>query len=469
MANERIAGGTHGRDGIVQIGYLHGDNVSHSWHYSLDMARDLDREQKLDVIAPKVLNIPCGSGVLITPMRNYMARLFLDGTPHEWLLICDTDMGFESDGIHKLLASADPVERPIVGGLCFAVVTAGYDGMGGWRQAIVPTMYKIGDVEDTGHKSFCYYGPYERDAVLRVAATGTAFLLVHRSVLESLRERHGDNWFSQMRDSAGDTVGEDLSFCMRAGAAGYKTFVNTGVRTSHHKRVWVTEADYLAVAGLEVGDLEAPYPGLPVAIDLEASCKALAANEHERDGMLKFADDLDRYRKIIETTKPQVIIETGTYTGASALWLADQPGVETVITIDVENTEHVSDLGTVFVHWLDGDASDPVIVQHVSRLLIGRRTMVVLDSDHSAEHVTKEIERYGPMVTPGCYLVVEDTIFGYASSRLVDQHFPAGLAGTPLDAVATLLDGNPEWSRDVAIERTSPISSNPAGWWVRNG
>jgi len=458
-----------GRNGIVQIGYLHGDTVSHSWHHSLDLARKFDRDQQLDVIAPDVLSVPCGSGVLITPMRNYMAKLFLDGTPHEWLLICDTDMGFEPDAIHKLLASAlaDP-DRPIVGGLCFAVMTAGYDGMGGWRQAIVPTMYRLGVVAGTDRKSFCYYGPYERDAMVQVHGTGTAFLLVHRSVLETLREKHGDNWFSQVRDDVGDTIGEDITFCLRAGAAGYKIFVNTAVRTSHHKRVWVTEDDYLAVSGLLESDLEAPYPALPVAIDLEASCRALANDEHNRNGMLKFEQDLERYKQIIAATKPDLIIETGTHTGESARWFARESGAA-VITIDVTNP-HNQDDGIVYVR---GNSIDPDIIEIVKSLIENldsdSRVMVILDSDHSADHVTKEIELYGPLVTPGCYLVVEDTIFGYASQRLIDQHFPAGLKGTPLDAVATLLDGNPKWSRDVAIERTSPISSNPAGWWIKNG
>lgn len=452
-------------NGIVQIGYLHGESVSHSWHDSYRRVMDFDRDNDLGVIAPKPLNIPCGSGVLITPMRNYMARLFLDGTPHEWLLMTDTDMGFESDAVHRLLASADPAERPIVGGLCFAVVTAGYDGMGGWRQSIVPTMYKIGEEEGTGRKSFCHYGPYERNAVVRVAATGAAFLLMHRSVLEAVRAAHGDHWFSQFIDGMGDTLGEDMAFCMRAGALGFKTFVNTGVRTSHHKRVWVTEDDYLAVSGLQVGDLEQPYPDLPLAIDVEASCRALALNEHDHDGMLKFADDLKRYEQIIAATKPDLIIETGTHTGESARWLARESGAD-VVTVDVNNPGNQEDC----VGYMRGDSVDSRVIEHMRNIVEDHQNvMVILDSDHSAEHVAAEIEAYGPLVTPGCYLVVEDTIFGYGSQRLLDQHFPGGLAGTPLDAVAALLHNSAQWSRDMAIERLSPISSNPAGYWIKNG
>jgi cephalosporin hydroxylase len=298
---------------------------------------------------------------------------------------------------------------------------------------------------------------------------------VHRSVLETLREKHGDNWFSQVRDDVGDTIGEDITFCLRAGAAGYKIFVNTAVRTSHHKRVWVTEDDYLAVSGLLESDLEVPYPALPVAIDLEASCRALANDEHNRNGMLKFEQDLERYRQIIEATKPDLIIETGTHTGESARWFADH-GID-VITIDINSPitrtgstlEHVGDRKINFVRADSVASSTLTWVREKIGHREAERVMVVLDSDHSADHVTKEIELYGPLVAPGCYLVVEDTIFGYASQRLIGLHFPAGLKGTPLDAVATLLDGNPKWSRDVAIERTSPISSNPAGWWIKNG
>jgi cephalosporin hydroxylase len=107
------------------------------------------------------------------------------------------------------------------------------------------------------------------------------------------------------------------------------------------------------------------------------------------------------------------------------------------------------------------------VAADVRELVRGRRCMVILDSDHSAPHVTTEIGLYGPLVSPGCYLVVEDGLFAYAPQQLRQQHFPDGLDGSPLDAVAELLVDNPDWSRDIAIERAHPVSSNPAGYWVR--
>lgn len=445
--------------GTVQIAYLHNEHVSHSWVESMRgmLEHDLDHGR---VLARKPLNMRCGVA-MVPHVRNGTARLFLDKTPHEWLLFIDTDMGFAPDAAHRLLAAADPVKRPVVGALCFASMVSGHDGMGGWRRTIVPTMYKMGTTED-GLPSFCYFGDYEDDTVTPVAATGGAFLLIHRGALEKLRAEHGDHWFDMMYDQVGDIVGEDISFCGRLLKAGIIPVVHTGVKTTHHKDGHLSEEDYEAQRALTVR-----IPNLPVHIDIAQSLASLAANAHVRDdGMLKLEQDLDRYRAVIDATKPEVIVETGTRTGASALWFAKQPGMQRVITVDISQDAltHMTD----DVAYVVGDSADPETVEHVREVVAGRRCMVVLDSDHSGSHVAREIELYGPLVSPGCYLVVEDTIFGYAPAQLRAAHIP-GQDGSPLDAVAELLDGQPGWSRDIAIERLSPISHHPAGWWTRHG
>jgi cephalosporin hydroxylase len=450
-------------DGIVQVAYLHNEHVSHSWVESMRRMRKHDRAAGRR-IAEDPLNLRCGAG-MVAQTRNYGARLFLDKTAHEWLLWIDTDMGFEADAVHRLLDAADAAERPVVGALCFAFMESAYDGMGGWRRTIVPTMYKLGTTVDTGQASFCYYGEYPDDTVVQVAATGGAFLLIHRSVLEKVRAEHGDHWFDQLYDHAGDVIGEDIAFCGRVLNAGVIPVVHTGVKTTHHKEVWLSEGDYMLQQAVTVEEV---HPELPPHIDLGATFATLVTNAHDQAGMLKLPADLDRYAQIIEATRPEVIVETGTRTGASARWFAER-GVK-VITVDVATAaDLVEDLREDGVIALIGDSANPEIAARVARIVAGRRCMVSLDSDHSGRHVAAEIGLYGPLVSPGCYLVVEDGIFGHAPQQLRDKHFPAGLDGSPLDAIAEHLHDNPAWSRDIAIERMSPTSHHPAGWWVRNG
>ena len=228
-------------DGVVQVAYLHDEHVSHSWVASMRalLDYDLDHGRRIE---RKPLNIRCRHQ--IAHNRNFAARLFLDKTDHEWLWFVDTDMGFEPDAVHRLLEVADPVSHPVVGGLCFALMETEYDGMGGHRFTIVPTMYRIGTT-DTGEASFCYYGDYVDNEVTEVAATGGAFLLIHRTALEKLRAEYGDHWFDQLYDRAGDMVGEDIAFCGRLLRAGIVPVVHTGVKTSHHKEIWLSELDYV--------------------------------------------------------------------------------------------------------------------------------------------------------------------------------------------------------------------------------
>ena len=172
--------------------------------------------------------------------------LFLDKTEAEWLWFVDTDMGFLPDTVDKLLKSADPVETPVLGGLCFALHFDGYDKMGGLRTRIAPTLYRIGQQVKTGFHTFSYFGEYPLDAVVPVAVTGMACILIHRSVFERVRAKDGDHWFDQVVTESGAVVGEDFSFCLRLGALGVHVSVHTGVPTTHHKEVWLGEDDYLA-------------------------------------------------------------------------------------------------------------------------------------------------------------------------------------------------------------------------------
>ena len=167
---------------------------------------------------------------------------------------------------------------------------------------------------------------------------------------------------------------------------------------------------------------------------------------------LKPPTDMMVQQEIIMETKPDVIIETGTYEGGSAVFYASifqLMGTEIghVITIDkkVWRTGEAGD-GFISQGWLidrvtsyTGSSTDPTIIRHVVEHLgaiygIHRRSpkiMVVLDSNHNKRHVLKELELYSSFVTPGCYLIVEDTII---SPDVAPHSYPG-----PAEAVDTYM------------------------------
>ena len=165
------------------------------------------------------------SSANVSGSRNNLTARFLDETDAEWLLWIDADMQFEHDAAERLIASADVEERPIVGGLCF--------GMSQGR--LFPTIYQW--VKAESGLTTCRVGDYPLDELVQCAATGAAFLLVHRRVLTAMRERAFSQafpWF-QETELGGQPVGEDLTFCIRAGLCDFPVFVDTAVKIGHHK------------------------------------------------------------------------------------------------------------------------------------------------------------------------------------------------------------------------------------------
>jgi hypothetical protein len=170
--------------------------------------------------------------------RNEIAREFLDSTDGEWLWFIDTDMGFAPDTVDRLVAAADPAERPILGGLCFAIKRQARGDFYAERFRMAPTVYEYLDLGD--EVGFRPILDYKRDTVVQVAGTGAACLLIHRSALERMREATGPVWFEPISHPTGAkglprVFSEDLSFCVRAAAAGLPVHVDTSVKTTHEK------------------------------------------------------------------------------------------------------------------------------------------------------------------------------------------------------------------------------------------
>ena len=130
----------------------------------------------------------------------------------------------------------------------------------------------------------------------------------------------------------------------------------------------------------------------------------------------KPATDLWIYQELITEIKPDLIIETGTAFGGSALYMRDILDREypegRIITIDISHeilNEKAKVPGIEF--YLGGSTEESTLI-YVKALIAAhncKRVMVILDSDHSEAHVTKEIDLYTPLISIGSILVIEDT------------------------------------------------------------
>lgn len=194
-----------------------------------------------------------------------------------------------------------------------------------------------------------------------------------------------------------------------------------------------------------------PAPG----VDLKATLDAFGTSCGV-PGLEKDAADLDRYEEIIKATRPTTIVECGTNTGASARWFAAR--LPRVVTIDID-PERCTPVYSGKVVRLAGDSTSPEILGEVRRLTDGWRVMVSLDSDHSRTHVATEIALFAGLVSPGCYLVIEDGIYHWCKGH--------GYDGDPLEAISAMMPARGDYVRDLDIEGRYPTTGAIAGWWRR--
>lgn len=213
------------------IAYIHPGQTSAYFTHSLVGLVTYDR-----VNGQHVVNvIQEWSSANVSAARNNVVRTFLDGPYADWLLFIDSDMAFAPEALDAILENADPVKAPIIGGLCF-----GDDGQ------LFPTMWDLHD-SDAGWITV-RRSDYPDNAMVAVAATGAAFLLIHRDVLKKF-EAHGFDkafpWFQETQ-VAGQPCGEDITFCLRALQLGIQVWVNTGIHVGHHKSRLLTHEMFQA-------------------------------------------------------------------------------------------------------------------------------------------------------------------------------------------------------------------------------
>jgi len=173
--------------------------------------------------------------------------------------------------------------------------------------------------------------------------------------------------------------------------------------------------------------------------------------------VLKHPNDLFSIQEIIWDTQPDLLVETGTWKGGSAIYYADL-GVE-VISVDLAPARPPPEW--VGVTYLRGSSTNPRNLYLINQACQDKRVMVLLDSAHDKQNVLDELVAYAPLVSEGCYLIVEDTALG---RELQDTIHDDG--NGPADALEEWLPDHPEFTVDLHRERFGP-TMNPNGYLLK--
>lgn len=221
----------------VVIGYCHPTEVGAGFHDSMAALIEYNLIRGTGRLSGR---IPRYSSANVSNARNWIVREFLEKATAEWLLMIDADMTFEPTLLDDLLTNASLTRAPVVGGLCFGVD----DGI------LFPTLYGVAEGwEDQTGIHTIRYDEYPPNTMMPVAATGAACLLIHRAVLEKVRDAQAASgnlaypWFQETVFN-GAPCGEDVTFCHRVNSLGIPVYVDTGVTLGHVKAYTLTEDMY---------------------------------------------------------------------------------------------------------------------------------------------------------------------------------------------------------------------------------
>jgi cephalosporin hydroxylase len=189
--------------------------------------------------------------------------------------------------------------------------------------------------------------------------------------------------------------------------------------------------------------------------------------------IIQFPQDVLAVQELIWDIRPDLIVETGVARGgslilyASLLKLLENNGRVVGIDIDIRPHNRKAIEAHPLAGMIDlvqGSSIDPRTVEQVHKLRDNRqRTLVILDSNHTHDHVLQELRAYSPWVQRGSYVVVFDTIVEFMPQELiVDRPWKKG--DNPYTAVQSFLKENDRFEVDESYQRKLLLSVCPSGF-----
>jgi cephalosporin hydroxylase len=191
--------------------------------------------------------------------------------------------------------------------------------------------------------------------------------------------------------------------------------------------------------------------------------------------IIQFPQDMMAMQEIVWEVRPEVIVETGIAHGGSLVYYAsllELAGSGEVIGIDIDIRSHnrqaiLEHPMSKRISMVEGSSIDPATVATVAQKVAGRRAVVVLDSNHTHDHVLAELRAYAGMTCVGGYCVVMDTLVEDMPERLAAKDRPWGPGNNPKTAVAEFLKENSEFQIDDGIDAKLLITVAPGGYLRR--
>lgn len=196
--------------------------------------------------------------------------------------------------------------------------------------------------------------------------------------------------------------------------------------------------------------------------------------------IIQLPDDMIRIQEAIYQVRPDVIIETGIAHGGSLIFYAsifELLGKGRVIGIDIDIRSH--NRAAIEAHplsrrvtMIEGSSIDPEIVARVRQLIKPEdKVMLILDSNHSRDHVAAELECYGDLVTPGSYILSQDGVMKLVAG--MPRAGPGWDVDNPITAVEAFLSRRPDYVLESPPRLfdetcdTPECSHHPIGWLRR--
>jgi cephalosporin hydroxylase len=209
--------------------------------------------------------------------------------------------------------------------------------------------------------------------------------------------------------------------------------------------------------------------------------------------IIQYPQDMVVMQELVWALRPDLIIETGIAHGgslilsASLLALLDlceatergemfdpRAPQRRVLGIDIDIRAH--NRAAIEAHplagridMIQGSSIDPGVVTQVRDAARGaKRVLVCLDSNHTHDHVLEELRAYAPLVTPGSYCVVFDTVVEDLPAEMYPDR-PWGPGDNPKSAVQAYLTEETSFEIDRSIDHKLLISVAPEGFLRKKG